>query len=267
MIFDMLPGVSPTVCQFDQAKMRLNTRAFQEMSISPRAHKLIWAFGMISYTVSPKGAQTLKSRFFPLEPTVIACPEAGRGQSQPALFRNMGPDVTMNNFHRDIQSFVCIPPLVISKNDHAKSTIQSGGAGTVQYAPGQRPPPTKPDDIAALTSQVPELHKAGRFDDVLAVFDKILALNPNSLETHYNRATVLGDLQRFDEALAAYDKVLALKPDFVFALNNRGWILQKLRRYPEALGSYERALAIDPNYAAAKDNRDSLLRAQKQGAG
>jgi glycosyl transferase family 25 len=269
MIFDMLPGVSPCVAYFDQDKMRLNTRTFREMPISPRAHKLIWSFGHTSYTVSPKGGQLLASKCFPLRPMMVHCPEGARTPARTPSFHNIGLDLTLDSVYRDINAFICIPPLVISTNEHAKSTIQPGGSGVVQFRPAApaQPPAAKPDDVAALTSQVPELHKAGRFDEVLAVFDKVLALNPNSMETHYNRATVLGDLQRFDEALAAYDRVLALKPDVVFALNNRGWVLQKLRRYQEALASYEKALAIDPNYAAAKDNRDSLLRAQQQGAG
>jgi len=273
MIFDMLPGVSPCVCQFDQAKMRLNTRAFQEMSISPRAHKLTWAFGMISYTVSPKGAQNLKSKCFPLDPMLSPCPEGIRTPPQSPMYRKVGPDNTMNHLHRHLDSFVCFPPLVISKNDHAKSTIQPGGSGTVQFRPNEsmaapaQPPAITPADILALSSRGLELHALQRFDEALAVFDKVLAVDPNVVEAHYNRGNILGDLQRFDEALAAYDKALALKPDFAFALNNRGWTLQQLKRYDDALASYDKALAINPDYVAAKDNRDLLLRAHKQAAG
>lgn len=269
MIFDMLPGVTPCVCQFDQAKMRLSTRAFQEMSVSPVAHKLIWAFGMTSYTVSPKGAQFLRSKCFPLQPMLVPCPEGIRTPPHSANYRAVGIDNTINAYYKEMKAYVCLPPLVINKNEPSRSTIQSGGTGTRPFQPLASAPASaaKPEDIAALSSQVLELHKLGRFDEMLAIFDKILALSPNSIETHYNRATILGDLNWPDEALAAYDKVLALKPDFVFALNNRGWILQKLGRYDDALTSYERALAIDPTYTAAKDNRDLVIQARRQAAG
>lgn len=269
MIFDMLPGVSPCVCQFDQDKMRLNTRAFQEMSFAPRAHKLTWAFGMISYTVSPKGAQSLKTKCFPLQPMLIPCPEGIRTPPHSPTYRNVGPDNTMNNLHRHLDSFVCFPPLVISKNDHATSTIQPGGSGAVQFNPDAKmaasaeAPAIKRSEVTALSSHGLQLYQQHQFDEALATFDKVLTIDPNVVEIHYNRATILGDLNRLDEALAACDKALALKSDFVFALNNRGWILQKLRRYDEALASYEKALAIDPDYAAAKSNRDLLLRAQR----
>jgi len=265
MIFDMLPGVSPCVCQFDQDKMRLNTRAFQEMSFSPRAHKLIWSFGMTSYTVSPKGALYLKTNCFPLQPMLVPCPEGIRTPPHSLVYRNVGIDNTINAVYRNMRAYVCFPPLVISRNEPSKSTIQSSGSGAVPYRPKEQlAAAVTPDDAVALSTQALELHKQERFDEALAIFDKMLARYPNAVEAHYNRATILGDLKRFDEALAAYDKVLALRPDFVFALNNRGWVLQKLRRYDEALASYDKALAIDPNYSAARDNRDLLMRAQKQ---
>lgn len=263
MIFDMLPGVSHCACQFDEDKLRRNTRQFQEMTISPQAYKLIWAFGMICYTVSPKGALNLKNKCFPLRPMLVPCPEGIRTPPHSPTYRNVGPDNTINNFHRDLQSFVCMPPLVISKNDHATSTIQAGGAGTVP-AVCDKAAEAKANDTHALSAQALEFHRQGRLDDALAAIDRVLAINPGSVETLYNRATILGELNRFVDALAAYESVLALKPDFVFALNNRGWILQKLQRYQDALASYDRALAIDPDYAPARDNRDLLLRINPQ---
>jgi GR25 family glycosyltransferase involved in LPS biosynthesis len=75
MMFDVLPGVSPCVAQFDQNKMRAHIPDFQQLPLSPRAHKLLWLFGTGSYTVSPKGAQNLRSRCFPLRPMLITWPE------------------------------------------------------------------------------------------------------------------------------------------------------------------------------------------------
>jgi hypothetical protein len=38
--------------------------------------------------------------------------------------RNIGIDATLNGIYRDLQAFVCFPPLVVSPNDHSKSTVQ-----------------------------------------------------------------------------------------------------------------------------------------------
>ena len=177
MIFDMLPGVSSCVCQFDQDKLRLNTRTFQELVISPRAHRLIWAFGNFCYTVSPKGAQNLKSKCFPLQPMLIPCPEGIRTLPRSLLYGNIGSDCTLNNFHRHLQSFVCFPPLVISKNEHATSTIQESGTGAVQRA--KKPVvQASPEEIHELSRQASELHQQQRFTEALAAFDKALILNP-----------------------------------------------------------------------------------------
>jgi glycosyl transferase, family 25 len=133
MIFEMLPGVSPCIGQFDQDKMRSNTRAFQELPLSPRAYKLIWSYGHTAYTVSPKGAQNLKSKCFPLQPMQVPFPESARRVTRAPSFPNVGLDVTLNSVHQHLNAYVCFPPLVISKNEHAKSTIQPGGSGAVAH--------------------------------------------------------------------------------------------------------------------------------------
>jgi glycosyl transferase, family 25 len=266
MIFDMLPGVSPCVCQFDQDKMRLNTRTFQQLPVSPRAHKLIWSFGHTSYTVSPKGARILKSGCFPLRPMLVPCPEGIRTPPHSLNYRNVGLDNTLNSLYRHLNAFICFPPLVISTNEHSKSTIQVKKPAAAKRSTDDtleeqgRIPSNKMDEIFALSKEGLELYRHQRVDAALNTFDKVLALDPTVAESHYNRGNILGDLNRFDQALEAYDNALKLKPDFIFALNNRGLILQKLRRYEEALANYDKALAINPDYADAKVNRDLLLR-------
>jgi glycosyl transferase family 25 len=121
--FEMLPGVSLCLGQFEQERMRANVQLFQTQTIYPRAYKLLWAFGMPSYTVSPKGALVLKRRCFPLRPMIVTCPEAARGPNA-ARFQTIGFDVTLNAVYRDVNAFVCFPPLVIAKNEHSNSTIQ-----------------------------------------------------------------------------------------------------------------------------------------------
>jgi hypothetical protein len=144
-----------------------------------------------------------------------------------------------------------------------KKSAASGECSTTQSSLGNQPAQIvtiKEDEILVLKGQGLQLYEQRRLDEALATFDKVLALDSNSVEAHYNRANVLEELQRLDTALAAYDMAIALKPDFVFAHNNRGLILQKMKRYESALDSYNKALSIDPNYVNAKTNRDLLLR-------
>jgi glycosyl transferase family 25 len=39
-------------------------------------------------------------------------------------YRTVGIDNHMNGVYRDLKSFVCFPPLVVTKNEHEKSTVQ-----------------------------------------------------------------------------------------------------------------------------------------------
>jgi glycosyl transferase family 25 len=125
MSFEMLPGVSYCVAQFDEKRMQANTKLFQAQPVAPRAFKLLWAFGMPCYTISPKGAHAFRARCFPLRPLVVRVPEGLRAHPHSEYFRTVGFDNTMNGVYRHLNSFVSFPPLVIVENLRAKSTIQN----------------------------------------------------------------------------------------------------------------------------------------------
>jgi len=124
MCFEMLPGVSHCLAQFEQDRMRAGVEVFQKQAIDPQMFKLIWQFGTPCYTISPKGAQALLDRSLPLRPTTTAFPPGARVQPGAGNFRNVGIDSVMNGAWSELNAFVCFPPLVISKNESAKSTIQ-----------------------------------------------------------------------------------------------------------------------------------------------
>jgi glycosyl transferase family 25 len=126
--FEMLPGVSYCLAQFDQDRMRLGTRVFQTQSPSPQAYKLLWSFGTPCYTVSARGAAELKRRLLPFRPSVIPCPFGVRARPGAPFFRTVGFEVALNAFWKDLNAFVCFPPLVITRNEHATSTIQEYAA-------------------------------------------------------------------------------------------------------------------------------------------
>ena len=126
IVIDILPGVTSCVAKCDEAKMRLNTRAFQEQSLSPRALRLRCLFGTPCYTVSPKGAQTLKSKIFPLRPDIFPWPDELLPKPSPTThLKNVGIDIALISLYRQINAYVCVPPLVITKNEKSKSTIQA----------------------------------------------------------------------------------------------------------------------------------------------
>jgi tetratricopeptide (TPR) repeat protein len=136
-------------------------------------------------------------------------------------------------------------------------------------------------------------HEQGRLREALALYQQVLALDPDSFEAlhgagilygqlglfehalqfitrasivkpkvffvYYNQGKAFQELKRHNEALASYDKALALKSDYVPASINRGNVLKELHRYEEALASYDKVLSLRPDFLEAYLNRGLVL--------
>ena len=124
---DVLPGVAKSHVLFEQ--ISLDTIAFRNLLLSPRAFKLNWAWGIPCYTISPTGAQTLKRMLLPLRPMSIPRPDG----SLERKFLVTGIDGAMNGLYRQISAFAAFPPLVLTKNELTRSTIQPGGSAATQW--------------------------------------------------------------------------------------------------------------------------------------
>jgi glycosyl transferase, family 25 len=119
LMFELIPGVSPCLCCFDEKQMREGITAFQRRAIAPQPFKLIRALGIPCYSVSPKGARALKARCFPSTRIKVHFPGLERH------LPNFGVDVMMNHAFPDLQAFVSFPPLVVTPNELRTSTIQA----------------------------------------------------------------------------------------------------------------------------------------------
>lgn len=122
--FDMLPGVSSCLAQFEQDRMRANTALFQNQAVLPHPYRLNWAFGTACYTITPKGARALKEKLLPLTPALIPYPRGNRAPPFGQHYRTVGIDVSMNAIYRELDAYICFPPLVITKNESGRSTVQ-----------------------------------------------------------------------------------------------------------------------------------------------
>jgi predicted O-linked N-acetylglucosamine transferase (SPINDLY family) len=153
--------------------------------------------------------------------------------------------------------------------------------------------PFSPPEQAALQQAV-ALHQSGRFDQALAVYRQLLAIQPDNAEvlrlagtalamaqrfaegepflrrslalqanpdTTHCLGNALQGLGRFEEAVACYNQVLAVRPNDPDALNARGNAFQDLKRYAEAFADYDQALALRPGHLDAMLNRGLALQA------
>lgn len=118
LMFELLPGVSACLAQFDQDRMRLGVGKFQEQTISARPFKLVRSLGAICYSISPRGVRSLKPHCLPIREMTVFYPGLDRN------IPNFGIDIMMASAYPKINAFVSFPPLVIAKNESSKSTVQ-----------------------------------------------------------------------------------------------------------------------------------------------
>ncbi len=114
---DLVPGL-PFYGAFDQGALRRSTTAWREAPLDPLLLRLRRAFGNPGYTVTPRGARRLIEFCFPIRPLTVAFPQFDRS------FPNTGVDVVMNAAYEQLDAYVSFPPLLITPNDTAASTVQ-----------------------------------------------------------------------------------------------------------------------------------------------
>jgi len=60
----------------------------------------------------------------------------------------------------------------------------------------------------------------GKSEEAIAVYQKILEINPNVAAVYCNLGCIWQMQGKFEEAIAAYQRAIKLKPDFALAHRN-----------------------------------------------
>lgn len=124
LVIDLLPGISPAVVYCDEDRLRAHTAEFQRHSQPLQAIRLRQAFGPMCYSVSPKGARAMRNLCLPIRPLAVELPGASRNLRSDRRLTNVGLDVMMAAAYPQVNAFVAFPPLVVSRNEHAASTVR-----------------------------------------------------------------------------------------------------------------------------------------------
>ena len=103
--------------EFSQSDLVANMGAFQGANIVPTLIPLKHSFGTVAYSVSPEGARKLLEFCLPLRNELIEF--LGYG----VRIENTGIDAVMNKAYPFLRSFMAFPPLVITPNEKASSTV------------------------------------------------------------------------------------------------------------------------------------------------
>jgi arylsulfatase A-like enzyme/Flp pilus assembly protein TadD len=108
-----------------------------------------------------------------------------------------------------------------------------------------------PDALVALGNAYT---MAGRFKDGIAVFEKLLTLDPSNALAYENLGMAQFQAKDARSAETSLRRAIALDPSLAGAYTALGVVLATTGRTPEAIDAWKRALALDPSDTNAADN-------------
>lgn len=114
-------------------------------------------------------------------------------------------------------------------------------------------------DVDKLLAAGQDAHQAGRFDEAIAAFNRVITLSSNKPATAAVANFLIGNVnmtqRKFGNAEVAYERATVLNPNYAGAWNNFGEALGELKKFPQAIEAFNRATALDPTLLKAKYNQ------------
>ena len=90
--------------------------------------------------------------------------------------------------------------------------------------------------------------------EAVAVYEKVLQLDPNHAAAHINLGTLYYNRQEYTRAEKHYRKAIDVDPRYALAYFDLGNVLDETGRVPDAIAAYKTALVLAPTYADAHYN-------------
>ncbi len=116
-----LPFGLPGIFTASHNHIRQAVQNFQSFTGAPSPCRLEFSFGLPAYSISAGGARRFLKELFPLRDYSRVYPLI------PKPVRNEGIDIAMNQVYPGAAAFIALPPLVVTPNDRANSTVQTSG--------------------------------------------------------------------------------------------------------------------------------------------
>lgn len=114
-----LPFLSPCKMEFNEDSLRLNLENYLRSAINPIPLRLHNSCGSIAYTITPAGAQKFISILLPFKNEVeVLIPNMAIVKILPSAL-----DMAIGEAYTKTNSFVSFPPLVLTRNEIAESTV------------------------------------------------------------------------------------------------------------------------------------------------
>lgn len=117
-------------------------------------------------------------------------------------------------------------------------------------------------DDRALLQRALAFHRAGRLDQAAAIYDRVLAANPDNVEALHFRGVIDAQHERFDEAAERLQRAVELQPENPHFWSNLATVRQALGELEAAEEACRRAIQLRPQNADALTNFGNVLAAQ-----
>jgi len=125
-----------------------------------------------------------------------------------------------------------------------------------------------PDNMQLRSSLALALAAAGQGDDALTIFDEILTSEDMAPLDYFNAAVSLYQAERYEQAVVGFEKALERAPMYRDALQNLAQTLNALEGYEAQVPYSERLLELDPyNEFGYRLHARALVQAGRQADG
>ena len=139
----------------------------------------------------------------------------------------------------------------------------------------------KNQDVQKLFDEEGKLRDAKKYEEAIAVLDKLLLLDPKNSYAWSEGAYIFNEMEKYDAAVQAGEKALELNVDNSDAWRELGYALMKLKRHADANKALTSAIEKNPRnwfaytylaenyekqgkFTAATDTRDRMAKEKKR---
>ena len=124
----------------------------------------------------------------------------------------------------------------------------------------------QPDDLPTLDILGKAYWRAKNYSGVTTVFDRIMAINPNSPEAHFMLGLADDVMSKEDDAFKEFQTVLAEDPNYPGVHSSLGLIYWRQYQVPQAMKEFQQELSRYPNDPVSNYMMGEILRQQDKPA-
>ena len=114
-------------------------------------------------------------------------------------------------------------------------------------------------EIENLINSAKDYHKKNKFIEAKKIYEKIIKIDPNHLESIFRLGSLFAQINNFDKAKYFLNKAIKIDPNHSRAYNNLGIVFNALKDLKNAKYCYEKSITIKSNNEEAYNNLGSVL--------